>query len=150
MPQSLVRNYVHITFSTKYREKLITKDIQEELFNYLGGICRDLECYPVIVGGYSDHVHILCLLSRKLPLMKLLEEIKAHSSKWIKAKGNAFKNFYWQNGYGGFSVNPTEVDIVKRYINTQEEHHTKKSFQDEYRSFLKEYDIEYDERYVWD
>jgi putative transposase len=150
MPQSLVKNYVHITFSTKYRENLITKDIQEELFNYLGGICRDLECYPVIVGGYSDHVHILCLLSKKLPLMKLLEEIKSHSSKWIKTKGITFKNFYWQNGYGGFSVNPWDIDVVKRYISTQEEHHKKKTFQDEYRAFLKEYDIEYDEQYVWD
>jgi putative transposase len=150
MPQSLVKNYMHLTFSTKHREHLITKNVQDELFNYLGGICRDLECFPVIVGGYLDHVHILCLLSKKLPLMKLLEELKSHSSKWIKTKGISFQNFYWQNGYSGFSVNPAEIDAVKRYISTQEEHHKKKTFKEEYRAYLKEYDIEYDERYVWD
>ncbi len=82
--------------------------------------------------------------------MKLLEEFKSHSSKWVKAKGEKFKNFYWQNGYGAFSVNPAEIDVVKNYILTQKEHHTKNTFQDEYRDFLTKYHIKYDERYVWD
>jgi len=122
----------------------------EELFNYLGGICRNQECNPVIVGGYQDHIHILCMLSRKIALMKLIEELKTHSSKWIKTKGTQYKKFYWQNGYGAFSVNPLKTDIVKNYISTQEEHHKKKTFKDEYLAFLKEYDVVYDERYVWD
>ncbi len=122
----------------------------EELFNYLGGICRNHECNPVIVGGYKDHIHILCMLSRKIALMKLIEELKTHSSKWIKTKGTQYKKFYWQNGYGAFSVNPLKTDIVKNYISTQEEHHKKKTFKDEYLAFLKEYDVVYDERYVWD
>jgi len=87
MPQSLVKNYIHIVFSTKYRYPFIDAGIQEELFSYLGGVCKSLESNPVIVGGYRDHVHILCMLSRKIPLMKLVEDVKKSSSKWIKTKG---------------------------------------------------------------
>ena len=150
MPQSLVKNYIHITFSTKSRHPFIDRGIKEELFSYLGGICKTLECNPVIVGGDKDHVHILCLLSRKIALMKLIEELKSHSSKWIKTKGQQYQKFYWQNGYGGFSVHPEQTDVVKNYILTQEEHHGKRTFKDEYRAFLKEYNINYDEQYLWD
>lgn len=150
MGQSLVKNYVHITFSTKYRVRSIREDIQEELFSYLGGICKNLECYPIQIGGYLDHVHILCNLSKKIALMKLLQEVKSHSSAWMKTKGEDLKNFYWQDGYGAFSVNPREVEIVKKYIQNQKEHHSKKSYQDELRAFLKKYEVEYDERYIWD
>lgn len=150
MPQSLVKNYMHITFSTKNRYPFIDKRINDELFSYLGGICKNLECNPLIVGGYKDHIHILCLLSRKIALMKLIEELKTYSSKWIKTKGQSYQKFYWQNGYGGFSIHLGQVDVLKDYISTQEEHHKELSFQDEYRVLLKEYDIDYDERYVWD
>ena len=150
MPQSIAYNYLHITFSTKYRVPMIDEAIEEELFKYIGGICKNLECNPIKVGGYRDHIHILCILSRKIALMKLLEEIKSHSSKWIKTKGDKYKNFYWQRGYGSFSVNPAEIDVVIRYIENQAEHHKKKTFQDEYIAFLKKYNAEYDERYLWD
>lgn len=150
MSQSLNRIYVHLIFSTKNRVPLITDDIKDELFNYLGGVCKNLECNPLQVGGYRDHVHILCLLSKKMTLVKLLEEVKSSSSKWIKTKDEKFSNFYWQSGYGAFSVNPTEIDVVIKYIQNQEEHHKVKNFQDEYRAFLKKYDVEYDEKYVWD
>jgi len=82
--------------------------------------------------------------------MKLLEETKAHSSKWIKTKGEKYAHFYWQNGYGAFSVNPREIEVVSDYIINQDEHHTTKTFQEEYRMFLNQYNVEYDERYVWD
>ena len=150
MPQSLVKNYLHITFSTKNRQPFIDDKIEDELFSYLGGICKNHECNPIIVGGYKNHIHILCLLSRKIALMKLIEELKAHSSKWIKTKGSDFNKFYWQHGYGSFSVNPKEVEIVKEYIQNQASHHQKVTFQDEYRSFLKKYNVDYDERFVWD
>lgn len=150
MPQSLVKNYLHITFSTKGRYPFIDKTIETELNAYLGGICKNLESYPVMIGGYIDHVHILCLLSRKIALMKLIEEIKSHSSKWIKTKGDKYKKFYWQNGYGGFSVNPKDIDLVADYIKNQEEHHRKKTFKEEYLGFLKKYNIDYDVRYLWD
>ena len=150
MGQSLVKNYIHIIFSTKYRAPLILESIENELYSYIGGICKQLECYPVKIGGYIDHIHILCMLSKKIPLMKLLEEINAHSSKWIKTKDDTLKKFYWQNGYGAFSVNPYEVDKVIAYIENQKVHHGKKTFQDEYRAFLKKYKVEFDEKYVWD
>lgn len=82
--------------------------------------------------------------------MKLVEEIKSHSSKWIKTKGEAYLNFYWQDGYGAFSVNPKDVDVVKAYIANQKEHHSKKTFQSEYRAILNKYEMDFDERYVWD
>ena len=83
-------------------------------------------------------------------MKKLLEEVKAHSSKWMKSKDASLKNFYWQNGYGAFSVNPTEIDAVIEYIANQHDHHRKRTFQEEYRAFLKKYKIEYDEQYVWE
>ena len=94
MGQSLVKNYLHIVFSTKHRQELIHPPVEEELHAYLGGICKKLECPPIIVGGYTDHIHILCMLSKKLALMKLLEEVKSHSSKWMKGKAKTLENFY--------------------------------------------------------
>lgn len=129
---------------------MILDSIKDELFNYLGGVCKNLECNPIQVGGFKDHVHILCLLSKKITLVKLLEEIKSSSSKWIKTKHEKLANFYWQSGYGAFSVNPTEIEIVTSYSKNQEEHHKVKSFQDEYRAFLKKYDVQFNEEYVWD
>ncbi|MCP4551962.1 MAG: IS200/IS605 family transposase [Bacteroidetes bacterium] len=149
MGQSLVKNYMHLVFSTKHRKPLIHPPIEAELHSYLGGICNKLECPVIKVGGYTDHIHILLMLSKKLALMKVMEELKSHSSKWIKTKGSAYENFYWQDGYGAFSVNPTEVDTIIAYINNQHEHHRKKAFQDEYRTFLKKYKVDYDEKYVW-
>lgn len=150
MGQSLVKNYLHIVFSTKHRMPTIQPPIEAELHSYLGGICNRLECPVIKVGGYTDHIHILCMLSKKVTLVKLLEELKSHSSKWVKTKGSDYGNFYWQDGYGAFSVNPSEVDKVILYITQQQEHHQNKSFQEEYRAFLTKYKIEYDERYVWD
>jgi len=150
MGQSLVKNYLHIVFSTKYRAPIIHPPYELELHAYLGGICNNLECHTLKVGGYTDHVHILCMLSKKIALMNLLEEVKSHSSKWMKTKDYSLNNFYWQDGYGAFSVNPAQVDRVIAYIENQHEHHRKKDFQKEYRSYLKKYNVEYDERYVWD
>ncbi len=150
MGQSLVKNYIHIVFSTKHRAPLIDDAIENELHSYLGGICNKLECYAVRVGGYKDHIHILCMLSKKIALMKLVEEVKSHSSKWIKTKGEAYANFYWQDGYGAFSVNPANVGGVTEYIKNQRQHHAKIAFQKEYLALLKKYSMDYDERYLWD
>ena len=150
MPQSLVQNYMHIVFSTKHRAPMIVPPYETELHSYLGGICNNMECQSIKIGGYSDHIHILCMLSKKIALMKLLEEVKSHSSKWMKTKDRSLSNFYWQDGYGAFSVNPAQVDTVIAYITNQHEHHKKKTFKEEYRAFLKKYKVQYDERYVWD
>ena len=150
MPQSLSNVYVHITFSTKKRHPFIDDNIKEELWSYIGGICKEMECYPVRVGGHNNHVHICCLLSKKITQIKLLEEVKKASSKWIKTKGIQYSKFYWQDGYGIFSVNPSEVEKVVEYIENQHEHHKKRTFQQELLAFLKKYKMEYDERYLWD
>jgi putative transposase len=150
MGQSLVKQYTHIIFSTKHQQPLIIDSVEEELYKYIGGICKNLDCNPVIVGGYKDHVHILCLLSKKIALMKLLETVKTNSSKWVKTLDERLSNFYWQNGYGAFSVDPLRIDKAKGYIQNQREHHRVKTFQEEFLEILEEYNMEYDERYLWD
>jgi REP element-mobilizing transposase RayT len=149
MGQSLVKNYVHIIFSTKNRQPFISQTYEDELFKYQGGVCKSLDCTPIQVGGYLDHVHILCLLNKNISIVKLLEELKTSSSKWMKTRASELSNFYWQDGYGAFSVNPSQVDTVTNYIQKQREHHERKSFQNEYITFLKKYRIDFDERYVW-
>jgi len=150
MGQSLVKNYLHISFSTKYRQKLIRESVENDLYSYMGGICKGLDCVPIKIGGYDDHIHILCMLSKKVTIIKLLEEVKSHSSKWIKTIDPGLQNFYWQDGYGAFSVNPAETETVIKYISNQRVHHQKLTFQDEYRALLKKYKVDYDERWVWD
>jgi len=137
-------------FSTKNREPFLQSPIEAELYAYLGGLCNKFESPVIKIGGFTDHIHILCMLSKKIALMNLMEELKSHSSKWIKTKGLGYENFYWQDGYGAFSVNSSEIDSLIAYIDNQRVHHSKTTFQDEYRSFLKKHDVEYDERYVWD
>jgi REP element-mobilizing transposase RayT len=150
MAQSLSKVYVHITFSTKNRYPFIDNGIEQELWTYLGGICKNLECKPIRTGGHKDHVHICCLLSKKITQIKLLEEVKTESSKWIKTKGKQYEKFYWQDGYGIFSINPSEIEAVVTYIDNQKEHHKKRTFQEELLAFLKKYNVEYDERYLWE
>ncbi len=150
MSQSLVKIYVHTIFSTKNRQPFIDHEIEDVLFNYLGGICKGLECFPLKIGGHNDHVHILSSLSKKITVIKFLEELKSHSSSWIKTQGERYQNFYWQGGYGAFSVSPSAIESVKRYIENQHDHHKTITFQEEYRKILREHNIDFDERYVWD
>jgi REP element-mobilizing transposase RayT len=146
MGQSLVKNYIHIIYSTKNRQPFIQQEYEIELYKYLGGVCKAHDCTPIQVGGHLDHVHILCLLSKRMTIADLLEEVKTDSSKWMKKRAAELKNFYWQDGYGAFSVNPREVDMVTEYIQNQREHNSTKTFKDEYLAFLKKYKVEYDER----
>jgi REP element-mobilizing transposase RayT len=150
MGQSLVSVATHLVWSTKYRQPLIDEAIEPELYAYLGGVCNEMDCQSIKVGGYLDHVHVLCYLSKKVALMDLLEEIKKRSSKWIKTKGKQYENFYWQNGYAAFSVDYRGIDIVRYYIQNQYLHHNGESFQQEYIRLLIENMMEYDERYLWD
>ncbi len=134
----------------KNRKNQINEDIQDRLFDYIGGTCKGLECYPIQVGGYQNHVHILCQLSNKVTQTNLIKEIKVRSSVWIKTISNEYKYFYWQDGYGVFSINTTQIEVVRDYIINQKLHHNERYFKDEFRLFLKKYNINYDERYVWD
>jgi putative transposase len=148
MSQSYVQFYVHIVFHTKNNEKLIKPEIEFELYSYLGGILKNLKSNPIQIGGTADHIHILCTLPKTMAPADLVEEIKKSSSKWIKSKGLVYHNFYWQDGYGGFSLSNSGVEPVRNYILTQKEHHKKISARDEYRNLLDTYDIKYEERYL--
>jgi REP element-mobilizing transposase RayT len=148
MPQSLSNILIHLIFSTKNRNPLIRPELRDELQAYLGGVLANMSCPVLVLGGVEDHMHILFQLSRTLSMAKVVEEVKTSSSRWLKTKG--INDFYWQTGYGAFSIGRSEVGAVSNYIRTQEEHHRKISFQDEYRQLLSDFGIEFDERYVWD
>jgi REP element-mobilizing transposase RayT len=150
MPQSLSQLYVHLVFSTKHREPLLSLPVRERLHAYLATVLKNQDSPALKVGGTSDHIHALFRLSKNWPLAKIVEEIKTSSSKWLKIQGRGLANFHWQSGYGGFSVGRAELEQLVDYITQQEEHHRVMSFQEEYRKFLKSYGIEYDEDYVWD
>ena len=150
MSQSLVKNLIHLVYSTKERRPLINKNIIASLHAYQAGIFKQHDCPALIIGGVDDHVHALFSLSKNLALKTIVEEVKKGSSKWIKTQGPEFSNFYWQAGYGAFSVSQSNVAVVVRYIETQETHHHAASFQDELRALFRRHEIEFDERYVWD
>ena len=149
MSQSLSKLYVHMIFHTKYSQNLIRPEIEEELYAYMGGIIKANDSIPLKINGIENHVHILAVMSKNISLAKFLEEIKKNSSKWIKTKGENYKNFAWQGGYGAFSVSQSGIKEVKKYIENQKEHHKKVTFRDEFIQFLQKYEIEYDERYLW-
>jgi putative transposase len=151
MPQSLSQIYLHIVFSTKHRQPFLTDPtLRREVHAYLAGACRNLESPSLTVGGVADHVHILVRFSKSIAVATLVREVKRESSKWIKPRGRGLASFQWQEGYGAFSISPSHVDALERYIARQEEHHRRESFQDEFRRLLKKYQVTYDERYVWD
>jgi putative transposase len=151
MPQSLAKILLHTIFSTKDRRPLLRNtDLREELHRYLGGILKQLDCQPIIVGGVEDHVHLLSTFSRTCTPSDMVKEIKRGSSVWIKTRDATLRDFSWQNGYGIFSIGFSQTEAVREYIAKQEAHHRKVSFQNEFRLLLKRYAVEYDERYVWE
>jgi putative transposase len=151
MAQSLARLWTHLIFSTKNRFPFLTdKVLRAEMHAYLAEMLRTHGCETIIVGGVEDHAHSLFALSRTLPIASVVKEVKRTSSGWIKTTSRRFSKFHWQGGYAAFSVSQSNLEEVIRYIENQEEHHKRVTFQDEYRAFLKAYGVEYDERYVWD
>lgn len=114
-----------------------------------GGACRNLETPSLKVGGVEDHIHILCRMAKVISISDLSKELKRESSKWVKQQKSVLRRFYWQSGYGAFSVSPSHVDGLIEYINNQKEHHKHESFQDEFRRLCKKYGVTIDERYVW-
>lgn len=150
MSQSLVRMLVHVVFSTKNRVDLITPEIENGLFSYMNGIVENNNSKLILGGGTTNHVHLLISLGKIISISELVGDIKRDSSSWVKKQNTKFSNFYWQEGYGAFSVGQTEDEVVMKYIAKQKEHHRNKNYKTEFRGFLKKYKIEYDERYVWD
>jgi len=150
MPQSLSKVIVHIIFSTKAREPFLDSDVRARMHAYLATICRDLGGELVCVGGVADHVHIATTLPLTLSQAQMIEQIKKASSKWIKEVDARYRPFFWQRGYGAFSVSPSQVEAVLQSIDGQQEHHRTRTFQEEYRELLHKHGIDFDERYVWD
>jgi REP element-mobilizing transposase RayT len=151
MAQSLSRLWTHLIFSTKNRFPFLSdKKICTDLHAFLATMLREQDCETLIVNGVEDHVHALFALSRTHAIASVVKEVKRTSSGWVKELSPKLANFHWQGGYGAFSVSQSNLQDVIRYIENQEEHHKRVTFQDEYRAFLKAYEIDYDERYVWD
>jgi len=146
MGHSLACVHVHFIFSTKNREPQLLGDLQAEVFAYLGGIVRELDGKPVIVGGMPDHVHMLVRMPKDAGLSDLMRVVKTNSSKWMRQRK---RGFGWQTGFAAFSVSMSALPEVTRYIREQEKHHRKMTFQQELVALLKKHNIEYDERYIW-
>ncbi len=150
MSQSLALNLVHLIYSTKNRTPSLSSEIRPKLFAYQAGIFQQWKSPAIVIGGEADHVHALFVLSKNHALAKIIEEVNTGSSKWVKDQDPSLSQFHWQNGYGAFSVSQSHAAKVRRYIEEQTEHHRKRTFQEEFRLFLKRYGIDYDEQYVWD
>jgi len=151
MAQSLSAVYIHAVFSTKKRWRFLRESsLRIEMHAFLAGISRRLDCPTIIVGGTNDHIHQLIRLNRTITQAEWIKETKRASSFWIKQREPRLHNFAWQAGYGAFSVSPVDLDVVRKYIATQEEHHKKLTFQDEFRILLRQHGLDWDERYVWD
>ena len=152
MPQSLAKVGLHVVFLTKQRTPwLKDRAIRDQLYAYMATILRqNVDSPAILINGTEDHVHILCLLSRKFAIMKLVEESKKETSKWLKKQHSNLRDFSWQGGYGAFSVSMSNIPEVTQYIENQEEHHKRISFQDEFRLLCKRHDIELDEKYAWE
>ena len=150
MAQTLVSLQVHVIFSTKSRKELITPEVEPDLFAYIGGILNNNKSKLIAANGTSDHVHLLISLSKNIGLSEIIGDIKRDSSVWIKTQDSQFQNFHWQDGYGAFSIGQSQVKTVKNYIARQKIKHAKVDFKNEFRDFLRNYEVEFDERYVWD
>lgn len=147
MSHTFTKNHIHAVFSTKNRAKIISSDIQERLWQYTTGICRGVDLVPVAIGGMPDHIHILFHLPPSRALADAMRLIKTNSSKWMNEQR---PDFAWQEGYGAFSVSASNLDTVVNYIRTQEEHHRKISFEEEFLALLKRHGVEFDPRFVFD
>ncbi len=149
MAHSFCKIYIHIIFSTKNRQRWLDETIRPRVHAYIATLARNAGCPFVVAGGPDDHIHILADMGKKVHPVEMIGRIKQESSKFIKTLGSEYRDFYWQSGYGMFSVGPTRVDDVKAYIDGQVDHHRRQTFQDEFRAFLDRYGIEYDEQYIW-
>src|SRR4051812_18362524 len=150
MPQSLAKIYIHLIFSTKNRDRCLPDEIRPGLHAYMGGILNGAGCSPVEINTEPDHAHLLFVMTRTETVSEVVGRLKKGSNDGLRNRDPRFRNFYWQGGYGIFSVSQSAVEEVRSYIRNQRDHHKQVSFQDEFRTFLKRYEIEFDERYVWD
>ncbi len=147
MSHSFSRVIVHLVFSTKNRQPFILPQFRDQTFSYLAGTLNNIGCPAIIVGGMPDHIHLLFAQSRSKTMSDIVKDLKVESSQW--AKSIISPAFYWQSGYGAFSVSTSNVEKVRKYIAEQEQHHQELTFQDEYRELLRKHGIEWNEKYIW-
>ena len=151
MPQSIAQIYIHLIFGTKDGYPFLNKNIRNRINPYMAAIMNAYDAPALEVNSVSDHVHILFRMSKKYLLPKVIEEVKKQSSKWLKEPEQGLRKFQWQNGYAAFSVSSSKLEVVRKYIKNQEEHHHKMTFREEIEQFMKHYGVEgYDARYFWE
>ncbi len=150
MANTFTQIYIHIVFSVKGRQNLIEKKWKDELHKYICGIINGKDQKAYAIGGMADHIHILVSIKPDIAISDLVRDIKANSSKWMNKKLFGVGKFQWQEGFGAFSYAQSQLDTVINYINNQEQHHQKKSFREEYLDMLQKYNIEYDEKYLFE
>ena len=148
MGSTLTNLIYHVIFSTKNRDKLLTHELHEELYRYIAGIIKQEGGFLLEIGGMSDHIHIVLKLKPVHALADIMRKAKGGSSKWINKEKKLRYKFAWQDGYGAFSVSESQLQAVIQYVQGQEQHHAKVSFQDEFVQFLERHQIEFDERYI--
>ena len=148
MSHAYVKNLMHCTFGTKDRYPFIDSELECRLWPYIGGIARENRMKALAIGGTSDHLHSLLSLPATMSFAKAVQLIKGGSSKWIHDTFDRYRKFGWQEGYGAFSVSPSQVGRTVDYINNQKEHHRRKTFAEEFRELLDKHAIEYDPRYL--
>ena len=154
MSQSLCQNHVHIIFHINFVNPVkIPSEIERDLYAYLAEICKRHGSNSSMINGVNDHVHILCRLGKDLSIAELIQKLKSNSSRWLKTQNHIdpfLEKFSWQKGYGSFSVSPSNLSKVEQYIAHQREHHKRYSYKEEYLKFLEKYDVEYNEKYLWE
>ena len=150
MAKALVKIDIHLVFHVKSRGILMRKEDLPRIFEYIGGIIKNINGVPITIGGVENHVHVLATLPKTMALTDFVRTIKANSSKWIKQIDDYYAQFCWQDGYGAFSVSPSLLDTAIKYICNQEEHHKKQTFYEEYKSILDTHGIQYDEKYAFE
>lgn len=149
MANTYTQIYIHVVFAVQEREGLIKPEWREELFKYIAGVLKNKGIKLIAIGGVEDHIHILFGLNPKIALSDLVRDIKANSSKFINERGFVRGKFYWQEGYGAFSYSRSQIDTVAKYVLNQEKHHASKSFKAEYIELLDRFNVDYDERYLF-
>ncbi len=150
MPQSLAKILVHLIYSTKGRRLLLPHEPFPELHKYARGIFAEQQCHMIEMNNVADHVHILFDLHRTEALADVVMHVKKGTSRWLKEQSPRLARFDWQDGYGAFSLGQSQRPEAIHYLQNQQIHHQTTPFQPEFRQFLQAYEIEYDERYVWD
>jgi len=149
MPHTYTSQLLHCVFSTKERRPLISPELQSSLWPYIGGIARKNRMKALSIGGTEDHIHMLLSLPSTMSIAKAIQLIKGGSSKWIHDTYPKHYAFAWQEGYGAFSIGISDLKRTITYIETQQEHHRRRDFKQEFLSFLKKHEIEYDEQHIW-